>query len=562
MRSPRTSPARPTRRTSLIAALLGLLATTLATTTLATAPAAAAPPYTLDERAVAITSPSLVFLEARLEGFMRIRATGALVEAAAVSVYSRCSGFVVGSEGYVVTTTHCLAPSPDSLRGSAAYIVANDLIRDKKLTQQQKADFIAQLMRTADLTGATPGSPPVTTVSGQLFVGLPGQTDSTAITGQVVDSQPTAKGDVALVKLDKKGLPVAQLDDVTLNPDTHVATVGFGTSDPNAATVTYTTQSRGGKVVGKYGADSLPRYQLDGDIGPTSNGGMVVDGTGHVVGMINADMASKDRTNQLVTPTSRINEVLSNSGVRNTLAPTDEAYRAGLDAYFGGRYTDAIRQFDTVLAATPSHLPAQTYRKHATDRRAIEGDPTTNTGQWLLIAAGAVLFIAVVAAILMFVRGRGRRTRERELGRFVPAPVSGLPISGTPTSGMPISGVPISGVPISGVPISGTPISGVPVSGTPVSGVPVSGGVAGGPGPAELTAWAPDTSGYVLPPYQAPAHPPYETTSAPAPDGNAPDWPALAVWRAPHPDGPVPPPGPAPNTSTGPEAAGPNGGKP
>jgi hypothetical protein len=386
-----------------------------------------------------------------------------------------------------------------------------------------------------------------------------------------------AKGDVALVKLDKKGLPVAQLDDVTLNPDTHVASVGFGTSDPNAATITYTTQSRGGKVVGKYGADSLPRYQLDGDIGPTSHGGMVVDDTGHVVGMINADMSSKERINRLVTPTSRIKEMLSNSGVKNTLTPTDEAYRAGLDAYFGGRYTDAIRQFDTVLAATPSNLPAQTYRKHATDRRVIEGDPTTNSVQWLLVAAGAVLVIAVVAAILMIVRGRGRRARERELSRFVPAPVSGLPTSGTPTSGLPISGVPISGTPISGVPISGMPISGFPVSGTPISGVPTSGvpvsglPVSGGPGPAELSAWAPDTSGYVLPlyqattpPYQATNHPPYEPTPTPEPaaDGNAPDWPALAVWRAPHPDGPVPPPGPAPNTSTGTEATGPNGGKP
>ncbi len=489
--------------------------------------AGAAPPYTLDERAAAIASPALVFVEARLEGFMRVRATGALVTTAPVVIYRQCSGFVVSQDGHVVTTTHCLQPSQDSMRGAASFVVANDLIRENKLRPERKAAFIAQLKSTADFTGTTPDTAPKLTVRGQLFVGTAESANAPSIAGRVVDMQPTAKGDAALVKLDQVGLPVTLVAPDPPAPDTHVVMLGFGTNDQGSGAVTYTVQSRSGRILGTYGKETPTRFRLDGDIGSASHGGMVVDSAGRALGMITADMESKDRVNQIVTSGASIATLITNSEVENTLSDTDRTYRAGLDSHFGGRYSEAIKKFDTVLAATPGHLPAQSYRRQSADRLAIEGDPTTNTINWVLagVAAIAVLTLIVVIVVVV-VRGRARRAREQELARFNPYP--------------PVSGAPISGLPISGMPTSGTPTSGAPTSGAPTPGIPQ-------PGSPEATE-----SNYPMPVPRPTPDQPTDQTSAPGPTppAAAGDWPALPVWRNPHRDPPVPPPIPAPNTSS------------
>ncbi len=75
--SPRRTP--PVRRRRLAArATVAALGAVAAAVPFA-APAHAAPAYTLEERAVAIASPSLVFVEAHLTGYLRVRATGAPV---------------------------------------------------------------------------------------------------------------------------------------------------------------------------------------------------------------------------------------------------------------------------------------------------------------------------------------------------------------------------------------------------------------------------------------------------------------------------------------------------
>jgi hypothetical protein len=90
------------------------------------------------------------------------------------------------------------------------------------------------------------------------------------------------------------------------------------------------------------------------------------------------------------------------------------------------------------------------------------------------------------------------------------------------------------------------------------------------PGPSEPAPYQPapyQPASYQPAPYQPASYQPIPYQPAPyqpppAPEVTVPDWPALAVWRAPHLDEPVPPPGPAPNTSTGPDATSANGSQP
>src|SRR5690348_15980368 len=183
-----------------VAALLAV-ATSLA---LVTRPAAAAPSYPVEDRAAALASPALVFLEFRLEGFLRTRATGALVEAAPVVVSSRCSGIMINPDGYAVTTTQCMRPNAEVLRGVAASTVADDLVRAGAVTAAQKSAYIALLTATADFTGASAAATPAITVTAQAYTAVTGSGSAKTITAKVVDFETASKGETTLVKLDQR----------------------------------------------------------------------------------------------------------------------------------------------------------------------------------------------------------------------------------------------------------------------------------------------------------------------------------------------------------------------
>src|SRR5262245_40187460 len=92
------------------------------------APAAAAPPYTLEERAIAIATPSLVFVETIYTGFLKDRKTGASLSPTPVVYHRRCSGFAVNRDGNVVTTSRCVQPQAVSVKQGALFSFAQALI--------------------------------------------------------------------------------------------------------------------------------------------------------------------------------------------------------------------------------------------------------------------------------------------------------------------------------------------------------------------------------------------------------------------------------------------------
>jgi hypothetical protein len=608
MRRPSASSGlRGSRRLIVVALLSALAMTPFAVTPLA-GPAAAAPPYSLEERAAALASPALVFVDVGIEGYLRFRSNGALVDPDPAVVHSLCSGFVVTPDGNVVTTTHCLQSDPDSLRGAAAVTVTNAMIKAGKLAASKQNAFIDQLNRTADFTGAERGTPAqASSVTGQLFLASTGAPVATTISGRIVDAQVIYGGDVGLVRLDATGLPVAKLTPTTINPDAAVVMLGFNSSEPNADPATYTAQSRNAKIVGPYGGE--PRsYRLDGDLGAASDGGMVVDTSGSVIAMITADPNNPDKTSNIAVDAGQIADALRKSGVNNALSTTDQTYRSALDAYFRGAYTDAIRQFDSVLAVQPNNLPAKTYRDQAIQRRAIEGDLPTNSTIWAIpvvaSAIGLVLVMVVILLVMVVILiARRLRARERVLEQYG-VPALGAPISGPSISTYPISGEPGPGGPLSSLwgppasseatapPSASSPLA-QPTAAEPTGGrapmyvAPAYGAAAGmtfvgdpneGPWHGPPVPGAMDYSGLYVPSRDAgPAAAEPPTSSTPlAPPPPVPDqpftppppvlpegsqamqrelidsWPSVTIWRPSDGDQPVPPFGPAPDLDSGP----------
>jgi hypothetical protein len=380
--------------------------------------AGAPPPYTLDERATAIASPAAVFIEIRMTGFLRNRSTGALLDPRTVTVTVRCTGVAVNAAGYVVTTTHCVQPGPDSVLASASVTAATDMVRDGVLAAGQRAPFIQQGMASGEFTGKSAESAPVATVYGQLFVGSAGLTGKPAAAGQVVNAQPPAEGGVALVRLARGGLPVALFGGPAPSAGDNVVQIGYATEDENPEAATYTVQSRAASVVGRASTSPAgqapPVYQLDGGLPQASEGGPVVGVDGRVLGITAADDTATQGADKLVTDAEAVRDLLLSSGVQNVQSPTDLTFRAGLDAYYAGRYGEAIRNLDAVLAVRPDDPVARNYRQHALDEREFAGTTGSAPG-WLPLArvgVGVLMVLAIIAASIVAAGGRARRRRR------------------------------------------------------------------------------------------------------------------------------------------------------
>jgi hypothetical protein len=365
------------------------------------------PSYTLEERAGAIAMPALVFLDVRFTGVMRNRGTGSAIDTPPIVLHNRCSGFAVSSIGHVVTSTQCVKPNADSLRPTAAVMATNDLIRAKRLMAEQKDAYIKELLDTAEFTDAESAAPPNPKIFGQLFTATADAGEAGIMSGKLIGAQPAGAGYVALVKFDQV-LPVADLEVTGLDAGVSTTQVGYGTRDTNLEKATFIARLKPSKILGR-AKDGL-LFKTEGELGNFSHGGMVLNTRGQVIGMINTDVSTKDRVNDLVSDAAQIEALLSTFGVLNVLQPVDVAYREALDAYFSGHYRTAIGKFDQVLTAMPKHEIAARYRRQSEERLKVEGDASDATPTWQVIGLSS-LGTSIIVGVAFVLRGRLTRRR-------------------------------------------------------------------------------------------------------------------------------------------------------
>jgi len=60
-----------------------------------------------------------------------------------------------------------------------------------------------------------------------------------------------------------------------------------------------------------------------------------------------------------ITPVSLVSEMLARNGVTNELGPIDEAYQAGVEAFYAGDLQAAVDSLDEALALAPTHQQAR-----------------------------------------------------------------------------------------------------------------------------------------------------------------------------------------------------------
>ena len=386
-------------------------------------PAAAAPAYTLQERAQAIAQPAVVFLESRVSGVIRNKADGKELSDHQTTVSVRCSGFVVNPSGVAVTIRSCVAPTQTQLDAWAFETFANQQVADKKIGEDQRASYQAQLHQTATFSGESAEQPPSATLFAQMNVATAGATAAPAWPAEVLVPVDSETG-LAVVKIAQSNLPA-----VEVNANAQVGTVQTPVAVGYVAvdTKTLTVRSRPVNVSGPYDHGPDTTHKLDAALGWESRGGLVADLDGRAVGVTMPDI---DGQINVVNDATAISAELARLGVKSELGKNDLRYRQAVDLYYGGKYADAIDAFDEVIKASPANQTAVAFRKQAQDRQEIEGG-SSGLPVWLIVLLSVLGTAAIVAVAAMFIL-RQRRTANHHPDNLNPVSLNPFasPVSG------------------------------------------------------------------------------------------------------------------------------------
>ncbi|KUL28472.1 trypsin-like peptidase domain-containing protein [Actinoplanes awajinensis] len=389
------------------------------------APAGTLPAVTPEQRAVEPVEPAVVMVRSDwtvlVTGYVRGRTRSTLVR-----FDTACSGTVVSGTGHIVTAAHCLTAKDH--RNAAIAGAVGDLV-DRGVIRSSRRDAVYQDAITGTdrwkVTDPYSSAAPEPDVRVQLGGGPAGDA-SVSVDARTLDTLSWRQGDVGLLKVERGGLPVASLtghDAVWAGQP--VVTTGY-TGGAEGAVSGRISAPAG---TGTSGPGRL-FYRTSAPVTPELSGGPVVDLAGRVVGI--ASRRPADKTGFIV-PVETVSGLLAWHNVSNRPGPIDTAYAHGLDAFHRGYYTDAVKDFDRVLAAMPAHHPAAEKRRQAVEYRSRYGDPSILSGPYrtrVLLAAGAVLLALLVAVVLVL-----RRRAAQDPG--TPEPPAAEPVRSRPVPAGP-----------------------------------------------------------------------------------------------------------------------------
>ena len=286
----------------------------------------------------------------------------------------------------------------------------------------------------------------------------------------VVDFRPINKGDVALIKVEKNNLPSSELGtDADVSIGTSILAVGFPQSTERITDRSLDPTNKSGKVSKKSTMGTIPEYEVDAAVTEGMSGGPTIDLNGKVIGVNSFAPSGEPQAFNFIAPADRLADLLAGKAVKATLGPADVSYRKGLDHYYSGHYSDAIKDFDQTLSMSPDYPGLVNLKTSAVNLQQQYGDVSAFSGSKLIwYIVGSVVLVLAAGGGLTFLVLKSR------LQLLAPGGVPGFqPVSG----GRPL----VKGTTIKPVGLQAVP----PVPPRSMQGAPEETGAGAGTTPAE-----------------------------------------------------------------------------
>jgi serine protease Do len=323
---------------------------------------------------------SVVLVGVSWEGYvLHPDATGAAVWSDPVSVMTGCTGWFAAEDGHIVTAGHCVDPA----EGRAA-------ILQQFLTDNNALDRAPEAFANWPVEGLEQGSDPARIVQVVQPPAVEGAVITDPITVQVVDYQPFADGDLALLKAN--GLPGATPAlPITQEPPTigdPLTAIGF---PDTVAAVTDATRIRASFKSGTVSSsqvspDGVAGTEVNAELSYGMSGGPTINDRGEVLG---------------------VNSFITLGDARNFNFITDAT---ALRTY--------LERLDVALAPAPAATPSAPASGDtaAAPRTQEQGDFFDAIPVWAYAAVGVGLVLVVGLTALAL--------RRRPARPFIPAPAA------------------------------------------------------------------------------------------------------------------------------------------
>ena len=364
------------------------------------------------ERVNALVQPSIVYLQQDWAAYIYDKANKTYLNGGQQFTLSfQCTGFVVNPAGYIATAGHCVSldeVKPAFFEAAATWAVDNGYYLAESLTVDDIIAFQDYRVETMDKVNRA--DLVIQVGWGAAGAGI----ETTEVRrARVVESESTAAGDVALLKVEASDLNALPLSDQEVEVGTEVVAVGYPASVDTVTDPDMAPSFKDGSIssVKTVQGGLLTVYEVSAAVSGGMSGGPTVGLDGEVIGVNSFGITGETQAFNFVRPSSQLAEVLADAGVANELSETTQAYRDGLEAYWDGDKAVAVDKLETVVHEQPTNELAADYLDKA---ESLPDPPAEDSGSglpWLLIVGAAVL-VAVVGGTLVLVlllRRRGGR---------------------------------------------------------------------------------------------------------------------------------------------------------
>ncbi|GAA4830171.1 hypothetical protein GCM10023201_17310 [Actinomycetospora corticicola] len=329
-----------------------------------------------------------------------------------------CTGFTVGSDGWIATAGHCVDPAMMAMQ--ARLTVANEYGAagyDANAMYSYLQDFV--------FVDGTGNAAPAITVQVLPATAAPGDKPMDA---KVVDYQAYNKGDTALLKVDGHNMLSIEVAPGGPAPTgMPVMSMGYPGARDDAMDPSMTPTWKEGAVSSQQTQDGIAYTEVTTEMGHGMSGGPTVNQQGQAIGINSQATGDGGNSFNFIAPSSRLAELMARNGVPTAPSPVDAAYRTGMELYYQGYYSDAIEQFDAVLALAPGNKAAVDYKNRAVQAHDQFGDTGLGLLGWGLIGGGSLLVLVVGGCVVGVVVSRRRRAAASVPQVNVAQPGFGLP---------------------------------------------------------------------------------------------------------------------------------------
>jgi tetratricopeptide (TPR) repeat protein len=353
-------------------------------------------------------------------------------EAEAVSTGT---GFIITSDGYLVTNAHVVSAEGDDLKQDLAASALKDVAIEScergwgQLSQAELQAAIRQTIGTKEFMQMCLQAHlqyfaeymDLSKIDTEIYTAIGAVAAKTDLTEEGYRSEVKAIGssipgkDVAVLKINAENLPTIELgDDQSLEAGDGIFVLGYPAgaviNDKEAAEPSLTS---GLVSARKTMPDDWEVIQTDAAMSQGNSGGPVFNDRGEAIGAatfgaVNRQTGEAVQGVNFVVPTTVVREFLQKINVQPQESKLSQQYQEGIMHFEAEQYGQALQLFRQIQELNPQFPYVQEYVTKA--RSAIDSGKDKTIPVWIYAAAGGGFLLVSVASGLWLFWRRGKRS--------------------------------------------------------------------------------------------------------------------------------------------------------